>query len=177
MNVINIFFGVIILTLGRRLFWLFVGIVGFLLGFNFAQQIISSDAQWLVILIGVVVGLVGAILAMVLQRLAAGLVGFLAGGYIALDLMRNLNAQVSGFDWIPFLIGGVIGAILVMALYDWGLILVSSLIGASLIVQNLNLGLNPTFSLVIMVALVVIGIVIQAGMMQREGVPPPRVQG
>ncbi len=38
-------------------------------------------------------------------------------------------------EWLLFLIGGIIGAILVSALFDWALIILSAVAGATLIVQ------------------------------------------
>jgi hypothetical protein len=47
--VINILIGTVLLTLGRRLFWLFVGIIGFAVGFHFAASVWQPQSQLLLI--------------------------------------------------------------------------------------------------------------------------------
>jgi hypothetical protein len=39
MNLVNLFVGLFLLTLERRLFWLFMGCVGFAAGYSYAQQL------------------------------------------------------------------------------------------------------------------------------------------
>ncbi len=80
--------------------------------------------------------------------------------------MIGLNQ--GAFSWIVYIIGGIIGVLLVLFLFDWAIITLSSLAGASLITQALLLpsGIGG----VIFIVLVIVGVVIQASMMQREKV-------
>ena len=75
----NALFGILVLILGRRLFWLFVAVAGVVVGFNLAEQVVSIEAAWLLLAIGVVGGIIGALLAVFAQRLAVAVEG---GGYL-----------------------------------------------------------------------------------------------
>jgi hypothetical protein len=62
-------------------------------------------------------------------------------------------------------VGGLIGAMLLMFLFDWALIVVSSLIGAHLI-QN-AIVLPPSGSMIVFLGLAVIGMLVQAASLRR----------
>ncbi|HEY1789962.1 MAG TPA: hypothetical protein VGJ73_17585, partial [Verrucomicrobiae bacterium] len=81
MQWINILVGAVLLVFGRRLFWLFVGCTGFIVGFDLANSLFPGQSQLLIFLIAIGVGLIGAIAAIFLQRLVVGIAGFFAGGY------------------------------------------------------------------------------------------------
>jgi len=165
-DLLGLLLGIVLLILGRKFFWLFVGIIGFITGFTLASNLLRGQPDWLILLIGVVVGVIGAGLAVVLQRLAVAVAGFMAGGYLALALLQQLGTEVVGMNWLPFIIGGVVGAIFMFVFFDWGLIILSSIIGANLIVQALPVA-SP-LNLVLLIVLVIVGIVLQAGLMSRE---------
>lgn len=59
--------GIALLTLGRKLFWLFVGLIGFEAGTQFAGRMFVAMPEWMTLLIAIAVGLLGAILAIFLQ--------------------------------------------------------------------------------------------------------------
>ena len=79
-----------------------------------------------------------------------------------------LGLNQGAFSWIVYLIGGIIGALLVVFLFDWALIVLSSLAGASLISQALLLPAG--IAGVIFLALVIVGIVIQGFTLQQQRV-------
>ncbi len=165
-DLLRLVLGVLLLTLGRKFFWLFVGIVGFIAGFTLAGSLLQGQPDWLILLIGVVVGVIGAGLAVFLQRLAVAVAGFLAGGYLALAAMNLLNVSLTGLTWLPFVIGGLIGAVLLFVFFDWALIILSSITGANLIVAALTL--TSPLNIIVFIVLVIVGIAIQAGLMSRE---------
>ncbi len=166
MNILRILIGILVLTLGRRLFWLFVGVVGFALGFTFATDLFQGQPEWLIIVIALGVGLLGALLAVFVQQIAIGVAGFVGGGYITLTVANALGWDPGPAAWLPFLIGGIIGLVLMIVLFDWALIILSSLVGASLIVQAIQL--REPLEIALFVILVVVGIVVQAGLMRRD---------
>jgi len=45
-TVVNILLGLILLTLGRKLFWLFVGFIGFAVGFHYAASVWQLQSQY-----------------------------------------------------------------------------------------------------------------------------------
>ncbi len=166
MNILRILIGILVLTLGRRLFWLFVGVVGFALGFTFATDLFQGQPEWLIIVIALGVGLLGALLAVFVQQIAIGVAGFVGGGYITLTVANALGWDPGPVAWLPFLIGGIVGLVLMIVLFDWALIILSSLVGAGLIVEAIQL--RESLEIALFVILVVVGIVVQAGLMRRD---------
>jgi hypothetical protein len=164
-TLLRIIVGLGVLTLGRQLFWLFVGGVGFVFGMNLATQILEGQSAEAILIIALIVGVIGAIFALVLQRLALGVAGFLGGSVITINLLNVLNVDV-GSTLVPFLIGGVIGLILVTVLFDWSLIVISSFTGATFIVQSLNP--DQGLALTLLAILLFFGIAVQAHQMRRE---------
>jgi hypothetical protein len=167
LSVISIILGGALLIAGRKLFWLFVGVAGFVAGLQLATQFWQGP-EVLAIVIGLVVGAIFAVLAIVLQGVAIGVAGFLAGGYIFTVLAGMIGLNQGAFSWIVYLIGGIIGVLLVIFLFDWALITLSSLAGASLITQALLL--PGGIAGVVFLVLVIVGVVIQGSMLQRESV-------
>ncbi len=168
MSIIRLLLGVSLLTLGRKLFWLFVAAIGFEAGFLLADRLFSRESL-LTLITAILVGLAGALLAVFLQKVAIWLSGFLAGGYFAVTLLETLGArplQFELFSIIIFLVGGVIGVILVAFLFNWALIILSSLAGAALITRVVAPASPPTGTL-LFVILFVVGVVIQAIWMRR----------
>jgi len=163
LSVISLILGGALLIAGRKLFWLFVGAAGFIAGLQLATQFWRGP-EILAIVIGLVVGVIFAVLAIFLQGVAIGVAGFLAGGYIFTVLAGMIGLNQGAFSWIVYLIGGIIGVLLVIFLFDWALITLSSLAGASLVTQALGI------SGVLFLALVIVGVVIQGSMLQRERV-------
>jgi MFS family permease len=171
MHWIDIFAGAVLLLFGRRLFWLFVGCIGFIAGFEIASRLIQGQPQWLIFLVALGVGLVGAVASIFLQRLVVGIAGFFAGGYflsaVAVAVLHNHHQPV---PWIAYAMGGILGAILTMTLLDPALILLSSLAGATAIAQNAPL--NQSKQEILFIALLIFGIVVQAMQYHPAKKPP-----
>jgi hypothetical protein len=161
---VNILLGIGLLVAGRKLFWLFVAAAGFVLGAQVTIRTFNGP-EWLGLIIGIVVGLLFAALAVFLRAVAIGIAGFLAGGSILLGLANMIGFDPGGFSWLVYIAGGIIGVILVAFLFDWALITLSSLGGATLIVQALNL---QGFGGLAYLILVILGVVIQGGALRRE---------
>src|SRR5215470_2109713 len=130
---VGVLIGVVILFFGRKLFWLCVAAGGFALGVEVAPHLVHEPSPVLALLIALVLGLVGALLALFLQKIAIAVLGFLAGGYLANGIADAFFIHYAQYSTLVFVVGGIIGAILLLAVFDWALIVVSSLIGAHLI--------------------------------------------
>ena len=166
MGVLNIFVGIALLILGRKLFWLFVACVGFAVGFTYAQQLWGTQSALMILVIALVLGLIGALLAIFLQRVAIGLAGFVAGGYITVAVMNLIGLEGDPFLWLLYVIGGIIGALLLFFMFDWALIALSSIIGAALIIQQLEF--SPTLKMTLFFGLLLAGFVFQTALLRRE---------
>ena len=163
---INILIGLILLFAGRRLFWLFVACVGFASGYHYAQQIWVIHSPALVLVLSVAVGALGAIIAIFFQKAAILVAGFAAGGYVVLSLFDQFAGLPSQMVWLPYIIGGVVGAVVLFLVFDWALIFLSTLTGATLIVQMA--AFNPWFEILLFLALVIAGMAFQAKTMTAD---------
>ncbi len=163
---INILIGLILLFAGRRLFWLFVACVGFASGYHYVQQIGAIHSPALVLILSIAVGALGAIIAIFFQKAAIVIAGFAAGGYVVLSLFNQFAELPAQMVWLPYIIGGIVGAIVLFFVFDWALIFLSTLTGATLIVQIV--AFNPGIEIALFIALVVAGIVFQAKILTGE---------
>ncbi len=163
---IHILIGLVLLFAGRRLFWLFVACVGFASGYHYAQQVWAIHSPVLVLILSIAAGAAGAIIAIFFQKAAIVVAGFAAGGYIVLTLLDQVAGLPAQMLWLPYIIGGIIGAIILFFVFDWALIFLSTLTGATLIVQMV--AFNPWVKITLFLALVIVGTTFQAKTMTGE---------
>ncbi|NQV70746.1 MAG: DUF4203 domain-containing protein [Pseudohongiella sp.] len=171
--------GLTILFFGRKLFWLYIGFLGVLAGFELTQELFPQQSEWLYLIIGVILGAVMALLAMALQYAAVALAGFGGGAYAALQVMEILPmVQVAQMpDWI-LLVPGAIGALLCLVVFNPALIVLSSLTGAAILVQLIPL--EPLIQNALLVLAALTGITFQFVVYQRidkKSKSQPRLQG
>jgi len=160
--------GIVLIVLGRKLYWFSVGALGFVAGMYFVPRFIQVQDQWVTLVIALFAGLLMAILAYVLQRLAISIVGFLVGGYLMLVFLDWLKIDTGNYYWIALILGGIIGAIFASILFDWTLIILSSIVGSVLVVQNLPFDLQTMIIGVIFIVLTLVGVAIQSAMLSRR---------
>ena len=167
MEIYNLVFGVILLLFGRRLFWLLIGIVGFLFGMEITGLYFAGQPQWLQLLIGIGIGCLGALLAVVAQRVAFTVGGFFAGVFLALKVSQTV-AMPENVATLLLIFGvGVICAIVAALVMDQAITLLACLVGAGAIVVELHLGLAPSFAIFVLLT--------GAGfLIQEKLLPPPK---
>ena len=166
--IVGALIGIVILFFGRKLFWLCVAAVGFAAGVEIAPHLVHEPSPVLALTVALVLGLIGALLALFLQKIAVAVLGFLAGGKLAGAIAAAFFVQYAQRSTFIFLAGGIIGAILLLVLFDWALIVVSSLIGAHLIQSTI--ALPPSGSTIVFIGLVVLGILVQVASLRRSQV-------
>ncbi len=156
--------GAALLLLGRRLYWLFVGGMGFALGLSLGQNVLRGQPEMTILIFALVVGVIGAVIAIAASNFAIKLAGFIGGAVVALALLRLFGIDVSNLIWIvAAVVGGLIGLGLMGAVVDWALIILSSIAGANLIQgATRNIALMHTLpAIAVVVGLTLIGIVVQ----------------
>ncbi len=166
--------GLLLLACGRRLFWLFVGAVGFVGGIRFADRFLQGQPDETVIIFALVVGLLSAVLAVTLRKAALGAAGFLTGGYLLTQLLAVSGQQATIFasdagqaaPWITFLVGGLLGAVLMNVLFAWTLIVLSALGGAALVCESVHN--SPQILSAAFAVLTILGVLIQSGLIRRQ---------
>src|SRR5438477_3784916 len=137
--ILSVVIGAVVLLFGRKLFWLCVAAIGFAAGVTLASHLVSEPTPLLQLTFAILLGFIGALLALFLQKLAIGLAGFLAGGRLAVGLVATFMAQYASYYWLTFIIGGLIGAILLLMLFGWVVIFFLYLLWSHLISRAFTL--------------------------------------
>ena len=132
MNIValRIVAGVAILFLGRELSFLFSAAMAAFIGTRLTYLLPFTWPAWadLVFLAGMAV--LGAALTLIDKRTGYYVCGFLVGGFVFNEIYSPGGLTI---PILPFVIGSVLGAIIVGLLGEWALIVVSCLIGTYLI--------------------------------------------
>ena len=115
-TIVGVIIGVVILFFGRKLFWLCVAAVGFAAGVQIAPLLVNEPSSVLALVIALAFGVLGALLALFLQKIAVGVLGFLAGGKLATAVAAAFFVHYVQYSTIIFVVGGIIGAIVLLAL-------------------------------------------------------------
>jgi len=135
MMILDLVFGFLLVLAGRNLFWLCVGIVGFLVGVHCAVALGLSNS-WGAVAAAIVLGSLGVVLAIGYEWFTIMFgIGFLGGGYLLINLFSSAAQQQDPYSWLIFIVGGIVGMCLMAIAFDWTLIIISSLLGAMLIVN------------------------------------------
>ncbi len=163
MDYLHVAIGLAVLLFGRSLFWLLVGLAGFLLGAQLVPLSFPDLPAWAALVAGTVAGLVGALFTILAERVAFGIAGFFAGALLALYTAKALG--IVGAEPAIALGGGLAGAVVAVLLTDWAIIVLASLVGARVIV--IAVGLSGPLGLGVYAALVVIGLVVQHALLRR----------
>lgn len=162
MAFIDLILGISVLLLGRRLFWLFVGATGLVVGAVLVSEFFPVESDLVRMGVAAGAGIAGALAAMLIHRLAVAGAGFAVGGFVGVSLLSLFGVESEGTAVGVFLAGGISGGLFVALLYDWALIILSSLLGAALIVHTVKFG--PAGNAVFFSILCVAGIAFQRGM-------------
>lgn len=156
--------GIAVWLQGHRL-WLLAAGAGALLGAGLLLRLPGlggSFVGWLVVAgLALVLGVLGFIFRR-FERIVALVIGFIAGGGIALGFLDALGINLGVWDWILALVVAVIAGVLFMRYREWGLIVLASLVGSLLIVRGLTIwilpGLAGAFGTIVALALTALGI-------------------
>ncbi len=165
MQIARAVIGGILLFLGRELNFLFAAAMAALIGFRLTYILPS---QWPVyygyIFIGIL-AVIGAAVPLIHERVGYFFSGFLAGGYFLVEYFAPGGLTV---PLLPFLVGGVIGSIVIGVFTEWALMIVSCLIGAYYVMNYFTL--SSTAQILVGSGLFIIGALTQAVLwyMQRK---------
>jgi hypothetical protein len=167
--------GLLLLFFGKRLFYLFVGLAGFTLGYLAAIALLGPFG-WP----GLILSLLGAAIAVGLAfvtrhlvvRLAGALVGVLTAA-VLYSLLQGLLIGLLGvtgtFLLLPgfIVLGGVAGFLLSLQAFDLALMILSALLGADALAAVLQMTVNVPSLLVtpIIVCLFLAGLAYQGGLL------------
>jgi hypothetical protein len=152
--------GAALLLFGRKLYWLFIGGIGFIGGLVLASIYFKNNAGQTEIFIALGCGVAGILLAIFIQKSAVWFIGFLAGGFLALSLLRLISVDIWFIMLIAFIMGGFLGALLTSVVFEWALVFLSSGIGAVLITQVVK-GQPQSVTMALLAGLFLLGVIVQ----------------
>ena len=117
----------ILLFLGRELNFLFAAATAAFIGLRLTPLLPPQWPWWSDYAFMAGLAIVAAAITLANDRVGYFLSGFLAGGYF---LMEYYQPNVLTFPILPFIVGGVLGALMIGFFTEWALVLVTCLIGA-----------------------------------------------
>ncbi len=152
--------GLALLVAGRRLFWLAVGVLGFIAGYQAMERWGSGLPPLATIVVAIAVGIVGLVLAIVVQKVAVALAGFFLGVVLASLLLPalglGLSAAASG---LVVFAAGLVMAFVALGVFSLALVVLTAGAGAALLVQAI--APPDPWGLALLAVLWVVGVVVQ----------------
>jgi hypothetical protein len=161
--------GSVILVFGRSLFWLFVALLGFGIGLEAGAAWLADSSALVRLVLALACGLLGALLAILLQRVAVAVAGFVAFVHLVGIAARRMGWLETEVGWVVAIAAGVVGALLLVALFDVALIAISSILGAAIVADALPVA--GGVAAITFVALVLVGVAVQSAW--SRGRPAP----
>lgn len=129
--------GLMMLFYGRRSFWVFASVVGFLIGLALAASFGANLPEWVHSVLALALGIAGAALGFSLPRPMAALTGGLLLALLGAALAGGYGAA-AWLQWLAAIALGLGGGYLFWKTLDWALIVGSSLLGALFVAFSLT---------------------------------------
>ena len=155
--------GGILLFLGRELNFLFAAAMAALIGLRLTPLLPAHWPGWSDYAFIAMLALIAAVITIVRERVGYFLSGFLVGGYF---LIEYYEPGVLTLPLLPFLVGGIIGSLILGIFTEWALMIVSCLVGAFYVTNMFTL--SPTAEILVGSGLFIIGAVTQAVLMHMQ---------
>ncbi len=162
-GIAGILIGLLLIFLGRKLFWFLIAAVGFYAGLIFAINYLNVENDWHGIVIALLSGMIGVIVLYLLQKIALSVVGFLGGVLATFYLLQYFQVHL---HWWLLIGGGVFGLIAAAWFFQFALILLSAFFGSYVVVRELPL--EKPMSTVLFLLLSAAGILVQNSMMHKR---------
>ncbi|MBZ0114687.1 MAG: hypothetical protein K8J08_19655, partial [Thermoanaerobaculia bacterium] len=131
--------GLLLLLFGRRIFWVALGSLGFLVGWQLAATF-AADLESLVFwLVSVAGGLLGVLLAVLAQKLATGISGFALGLLVMGKILPFLPIEGQAWSALAVVVGGIAGSFLALGLFGVVVCVITAGIGAAMLAAAIPL--------------------------------------
>jgi hypothetical protein len=153
----------ILLFLGRELNFLFAAAMAAFIGLRLTPLLPAQWPGWTDYAFMGVLALVAALITLRNERVGYYLSGFLAGGYF---LIEYYEPGVLTFPLLPFIVGAVIGSLIIGLFTEWALMIVSCLLGAYYVTNLFTL--SPTAEILVGSGLFLIGALTQVILMRMQ---------
>jgi hypothetical protein len=156
-NIVQLLLGCVMLLAGRNIFWLFIALAGFVVGFQLAGIWLADYSLLVQVTVALGAGLLGALLAVIFERVAFALAGFYAAAYLALIMIDRIGG--TGGENVIIMVSGLLGALIAVLVMDWAIIALSALVGAAAIVATF--AMPPMIEIAMFTVLVALGVIVQ----------------
>lgn len=163
MLVVRGIIGAIILFLGLELNFIFAAGMAALISIKLTPILPQSWPSWSDTAFVVSMAVLAAVLVLINERAGYYISGFLAGGYVLSDYYLP---DILAIPLLPFLVGGLLGSIVLGIFTEWALIVVSSVIGAIYLTGMFLL--TETARTLLTAGLVIIGALVQVLIMRAQ---------
>jgi hypothetical protein len=164
-SLIALLIGGALLFFGGRYYWLVAGGVGFLFGTNLGSAPDGGVVTGSAIAMGFLFGFIAAVASVFITKFALSISGFIMGGILMVRFIEAIGWDL-GSTFAAFLIGGILGFLLVIISQEWALIFLSVITGAAIVVNQLVAdAANAQF---VYILLVLVGFTFQLFMMRRN---------
>jgi hypothetical protein len=148
--------GGILLFLGRELNFLLAAAMAAFIGLRLTPLLPPQWPGWSHYVFIVALGIAAARITIANERVGYFLSGFLVG---ASFLVEYYEPGVLTLPLLPFLVGGVLGSIILGIFTEWALVIISSLVGAWYVTNLFSL--SPTAEILVTSGLFIIGALTQ----------------
>jgi uncharacterized membrane protein YjgN (DUF898 family) len=155
--------GVIILLLGRDLSFLFSAAMAAFLGMRLTFLLPPFLPAWADTALILSLAILGAILTVINKDTGFYVCGFLIGGFA---FSEYFAPGASTLPLLPFIVGSVLGAVIIGLLGEWAMIVVACLIGSYLIYGVLPL--QGTARTLAIAGIFVVGALVQVILFQMQ---------
>src|SRR5688572_23027899 len=132
MQVIRAIIGAVFLFLGRELNFFFAAAMAALIGLRLTPLLPQEWPNWTEYVFIIGLALAAAAIVIARERIGYFISGFLVGSYF---LVEYYEPGVLTLPLLPFLVGGMIGAIITGIFTEWALMVASCLVGAYFLVD------------------------------------------
>lgn len=161
--------GAVALYFGRRVLWLAVAALGFLVGFLILPELFAPAAEWsegVRIGVGAALGVVLAVMARTVTKFVAAIFGFIFAATFAVPLVEGLElvSRLSGGSQLLVVVGtGLVGAVIAYVMVDPALIVLTALWGGTQMmrVASTEWDVPPGWYGLVLAALVGTGLYVQ----------------
>lgn len=167
--------GIVILLFGQRLVVFLIAVAAFYIAAQAAKKYFGDASRATVLAIASLAAMAAGVFTKFFRNIAVMVAGYTIAGFV-------LSAHAASWGIKPenerfvFVIGGVIGSLLVSFALDVGLRVISSILGAVLVVQYFHLDAETSRWLTLLLAL--LGFLIQSGIVKKlkpgEKKPPEK---
>jgi hypothetical protein len=158
MTIVSLIAGLLLLFVGRKAFWFFLGLAGIAVAVAFLPRYFPHLGQQTLLIVSIGAGILGGALAFALTKAIVWVGGFVGGGYLGVILWQTL-VPGPAFPWVAGIVAGVLGMLVARLLFESVLVLASSAMGAALLVSVT--GLEGAAGLAALVVLTAAGIIVQ----------------